>query len=491
MNADDINITFDLIEQAKLQPERAALVLPERDISYRELDRLAWQSAQYLHDEGVRAGEVVAMSFESELMMAVSMLGIARLGATIFPIPRLAGQMQALGWMMDAKAAWFLTDATPLDDARIKTISINASKLATVGSVTLKLLKEEAAAALMILIGSGTTGKRKLIAISHALFRRRLRMSEATQLTNSGDRSLSMTHMEYATVALGLFSIISQGASMVLFKRGLPNFLEVCGEKKVSRLGGSVFHFEYLLKTLESRPVPPGLVLSQVMLAYSTVTSKLRERLREKLGDKVFVSYGTNEAWVVSVATPATVFDSPGTVGLPVPGIELEIVDPDGKPVAQNATGEIRFKSPGLISGYLADAGASNKAFRDGWFYPGDMGRIDLNGELIFCGRSDDTIIKNGLNIYPAEIENCFFNYPGVKDVFATSIPHPVHQNIPVCAVACLPGVTIQPEALEQYARENLGSGRPDRIFMVDSIPRHETGKILKAELFEKLQRLL
>ena len=256
-------------------------------------------------------------------------------------------------------------------------------------------------------------------------------------------------------------------------------------------MAGSVLHFEFLLKTLESRPVPPGLVLKQVMLAYSTVTSKLRERLREKLGDNLYVSYGTNEAWLVSVSRPATVFDNPGTVGHPVPGIELEIVDPDGKPVAKNATGEIRFKSPGLISGYLGDSGASDSAFRDGWFYPGDMGRIDSNGELIFSGRSDDTIIKNGINIYPAEIENCFFNYPGVKDVFATSIHHPIHQNIPICAVACFPGVTVQQESLEQYARENLGAGRPDRIFIVDFIPRHETGKILKSELFEKLQKIL
>jgi acyl-coenzyme A synthetase/AMP-(fatty) acid ligase len=491
MSDAELNITFDLIEQARLQPEQVALVLPERDISYRELDRLAWRSAQYLQDQGVRAGDVVALSFENELLMTIALLGIARLGATIFPIPRLAGQAQALAWMIDAKASWFLTDTVAPLDSPVKTISINPGSFANAARpVTLKLIREDAAYPLMILIGSGTTGKRKLIAISHALFRRRMRIWETTMLTNSSDRSLSMTHMEYGSVALGLFSIISEGASMVLFKRGEGNFLEVCADKKVSRLGGSVFHFEFLLKTLETKSVPAGLTLNQVMLAFSTVTSKLRERLREKLGDIIYVSYGTNESWLVSVATPATVFNITGTVGKPVPGIELEIVDLNGKPVARNIAGHIRIRSPGLIGGYLGDQEASESVFRESWFYPGDMGRIDESGELIFCGRSDDTIIKNGINIYPAEIENCLFNYPGVKDVFATSLPHPVHQDIPICVVACFPGVTVWPEALEEYARDNLGSGRPDRIFVVDSIPRHETGKILKPELFEKLEKL-
>jgi len=150
--------------------------------------------------------------------------------------------------------------------------------------------------------------------------------------------------------------------------------------------------------------------------------------------------------------------------------------------------GEIRIRAEGVASTYLNSPSDTSKRFRDGWFYPGDLGHIHAGGQLVLDGRTDDMIILNGLNIFPAEIERVLETHPDVDCVAALGLPSQVHGQIPVAAVILKAGVSVTTVELRCFARASLGLRAPRRIIVLDSFPRNSQGKVLKRELLKLFQ---
>ena len=136
-----------------------------------------------------------------------------------------------------------------------------------------------------------------------------------------------------------------------------------------------------------------------------------------------------------------------------------------------------------MPTAYLNDDQASAKSFRDGWFYPGDLGRWTEDGLLCHMGRADDMMILNGINIYPAEIEQAMLSHPAVADAVALPLKHRVANDVPVCAVVLKDHERVSEQDLLEYARGKLGSHRPKRVAILDAIPRNEHGKVQRAAL--------
>ena len=150
--------------------------------------------------------------------------------------------------------------------------------------------------------------------------------------------------------------------------------------------------------------------------------------------------------------------------------------------------GRIRIRSPGLVRGYQDDEDATRASFADGWFMPGDLGRFTPDGQLIFCGRSDHMMIMNGMNLYPEEIERILLSHQEVRDAAVMPLHHPVHQDVPVCAVALSPGARSTEQALLHWAREQLGSHGPHRLWVCDCVPRNPEGKLNRAALSDLIR---
>ena len=144
-------------------------------------------------------------------------------------------------------------------------------------------------------------------------------------------------------------------------------------------------------------------------------------------------------------------------------------------------TGEVRVKGPGVVNAYVNNTEATSRSFKNGWFYPGDLGYLTQEGALILQGRKDDMLIFDGINIYPAEIENVLSSHPAVGEVAAFSINHEQFQDVPVAAVTLKE--IVSEEELIRFCREPLGIKSPKRIFVVKDFPRNQMGKILKREL--------
>jgi D-alanine-D-alanine ligase-like ATP-grasp enzyme len=223
----------------------------------------------------------------------------------------------------------------------------------------------------------------------------------------------------------------------------------------------------------------------------SIVREKLRRDVLERLCSDFRVTYGANETWNTTVTDPGECLRYEGTVGRPAPGVEIQIVDKAAQPVRAGDVGFIQIRSASVVDSYLDDDAASERAFRNGWFMPGDLGRITEDGHLIFCGRADDMMIFNGINIYPIEIEQCLLSNPAVADAMAMPLKHHIHQDIPVCAVVLHINTRTTRDELAAFSRQRLGARAPHFIAILETIPRNQQGKPQRAELMRLVEAQL
>ncbi len=261
--------------------------------------------------------------------------------------------------------------------------------------------------------------------------------------------------------------------------------------QSLSVVYATVFHAEALLARCVPSVEPALPSLRVLELTSSTVSLQLRQRIRRALCPNLHVLYGTNEAGPVSIAFPPEVFNVAGTVGKPLPGLQVQVVDARKQPMPPGAIGLVRIRSPGLVNGYRDNVAGNRKLFHDGWFTPGDLGKFTPDGELLYCGRADHMMIMNGINIYPAEIERVMNAHPDVHDAAAMPVHHPVHQDVPVCAVTLRPGARTSESDLLAWAREQLGAHGPHRVLILERIARNQDGKLVRAELGELIARRL
>ncbi len=175
--------------------------------------------------------------------------------------------------------------------------------------------------------------------------------------------------------------------------------------------------------------------------------------------------------------------DEAESVGRPLPGVELEVLDANGAGVAAGSPGQIRLRAAGMATGYVGNPSETARRFRNGWFYPGDMGTLRADGSLIVHGRQDDMMILNGLNIFPTEIERLLERHPAVKVAAALPLASRAHGQIPVAAVELRPEATCTALELQAFAREHLALRAPRRILILPALPRNSQGKILRREI--------
>jgi acyl-CoA synthetase (AMP-forming)/AMP-acid ligase II len=199
------------------------------------------------------------------------------------------------------------------------------------------------------------------------------------------------------------------------------------------------------------------------------------------------ISYGTNHIGNVALADAALQAAHPDTVGRPTKDVEIEIVDAGHRPLPRGELGTVRIRGPGFPTAYLDDADATARDFRDGWYYPGDLGVLTGQDDLLFKGRSDDMINVDGIKIFPTEIEQEMLRHPDIAEVAAFALPSPRFHQIPAAAVR-LHRPTDLPRLLE-FCRQRLGVRTPHNIFVLTALPKNAMGKVLRRELAEIVRR--
>jgi long-chain acyl-CoA synthetase len=214
----------------------------------------------------------------------------------------------------------------------------------------------------------------------------------------------------------------------------------------------------------------------------SAIPIDVRRAIEQQVTPLLYVRYASTESGAIAMAGPGE-HDEAETVGRPLPGVDLQIVGPDDRPLPTGETGRIRLRALGMATGYLDGGEQAASRFRDGWFWSGDVGMLRPDGSLIVQGRQDDMMILNGVNIFPAEIERVLERHPAVHVAAALPLPSRVHGQIPVAAVELRADAVAAPTELQSYAREHLGLRAPRRILVIDRLPRNSQGKIMRREI--------
>jgi long-chain acyl-CoA synthetase len=204
----------------------------------------------------------------------------------------------------------------------------------------------------------------------------------------------------------------------------------------------------------------------------------------EKFGCMILEGYGLSETSPVASFNHPDKVRKPGSIGTPIEGVEMRLVDDAGQTVPGEEIGEIAIRGHNVMKGYWNKPEATAEAIADGWFRTGDMARVDSDGYYYIVDRKKDLIIRGGYNVYPREIEEVLHEHPAVAEVAVIGIPHPDLGEEVGAAVALKPGASATPEDLRAFARDRVAAYKyPRRVWLVDSLPKGPTGKILRREV--------
>ncbi|MCL4745071.1 MAG: acyl--CoA ligase [Burkholderiaceae bacterium] len=487
------NISDILTDGANRAPESTALLHGGATLSYRDLDAQVWSAAAWLLRQGVARGEVVASSCRSELNSFVIVMALARIGASALTLSLIEPRTLRVATARRCAARRLVTDLPEVDDAGIEPMLIAPGQFAGGAPAPEPGARDDdPAAPWLVIFGSGSTGTPKRIDLSHRVsFERSEKYVRALGLSSS-DRGLCAAQYDFAATKQRFIEVLSAGGSMAFWDRDHRDLIEACGEDGITVLNANVIYLERILARLapDASNVLAGLRVLRV--SASTVSPTLRERVVRQLTPKLYVAYGTNESGIISLADPREAIECPQGVGKVVEGVSFELVDPQGRAVPVNTVGVVRVKGPGIIDRYVGDEVASARAFREGWFYPGDLAALTGSGSILFRGRADQMMILDGINIYPAEIEQAMLEHPSIADAAAVPMNSVAHQDIPVCAVALREGARVNGDELIAFARERLGVRSPWHVVIVARIPRNTAqGKLQRGELFQLLGQAL
>lgn len=454
-----------LVRHAADRALHPAIVTDSATLTYRDLFLAVKTSIAALGTLGLSSSDVVGVSLDDEVEHLIVSLAVMGIGATHITLATHDPPQVRAGIAARASVTRTISGQVSEMFDRSRLASAEASEHMEIA---------DGPSATLYLRTSGTTGDLNIVPFSE------------TQIGDQAQR-----HMEYAEERLLRLASIEHnnskrhrlycvwaGGTNVFRPKGAFNLIAFVLAHGVTCLDISRMHASDIA-TLEGAER-----LSSVKLRTggSAVPYAVRRKIEQNVTRNLYVRYAATECGAISMARPGQ-HDEAEPVGVPLDGVELAIVDDKGNPLPRGHSGQIRLRAAGAATSYLNSPEDSAKRFKGGWFYPGDIGCIREDGQLIIQGRRDDMIVLNGLNIFPAEIERVLESHPDVSCAAAVGLPSQIHGRIPVVALELKAGVTISTAELRDFARKALGLKAPRRILVLERLPRNAQGKILRKEI--------
>ena len=482
--------------------DSVALVSRGRPTSYGALRSQVASTRGALRDLGVQRGDVVALLCGNSRYFVVSYLAALGLGAIACPLnptspaPEIESELRvvtpkAVVIEPAAFAMWEQVHASVAGavDVVIATEGHQLSgahtfdELLTHEPVEIEEVDEHQPAVYMFT--SGTAGSPKAAVLTHRNLLANIEQTMTDERIVSSDvvfGVLPAYHIFGLNVAIGL--TLAAGACVVLIQRFDPvSTMETIAERGITIIPGA----PSMWIALAQLDHPSKDVFSNVRIALSGA-SKLPEQtahsLNDRFGLKIREGYGLTEAAPVVTSSLHSEW-IPGSVGVPVTGVELRVVDEDGEDVLAGDTGEIWVRGPNVFAGYLNDDEATRRVKTDdGWLRTGDVGVIDDDGYLFIVDRAKDLIIVSGFNVFPGEVESVINSHPDVRESTVIGTAHPHTGEAVRAYVVCEPGVHLDEDALIDFCRTRLARYKcPSKILFVDALPRNLIGKVTRYAL--------
>ncbi|MFD2470933.1 class I adenylate-forming enzyme family protein [Amycolatopsis silviterrae] len=437
-------------------------------------------AAAALRARGVGSGDVVAVLLPNRVEFAVVLFAAWRLGAAVTPVnPELT----------DGEASFQIADAgakVVVGQGDSDLVTLRLAELATAAPDEGPVADDDHAVALLIYT-SGTTGRPKGVVLDHANVRAMTEMIADALELGPADHSLLILPLFHVNgIVVGVLApLLAGGRSTITARFRADDFFGVVERVRPTYFSAVPAIYARLAGLPETvRPDTSSLRL--VVCGAAPMPAELIERVEKRFGVVVVEGYGLSEGSCASTLNPLAGPRKPGTVGRPLPGQEVALMDPQGR--LTDGPGEVVVRGPNVMRGYLNRPEDTAATIVGGWLHTGDVGRFDEDGYLVLVDRIKDMIIRGGENLYPKEIENALHAHPAVLEAAVVGAPHPVLGELPVATVTLYPSAVVGEDELLDHCRARLTRVKvPVRIDIVPALPRNPVGKIDKPALRREL----
>ena len=486
-----LNVSDAIFHNARRRPSHPAIIDGAHTITYAELAALIAQTSGHLENVGARAGDIVGVALGDNADHIAALLAIAWLGAVILPMDvRWTGEeKRRIADHFGARFVLVPDGVAPLPD--MQTIALDQAWREGVaahdGKGGFVRSREQP---LLLSLSSGTTGSPKGPMVTHGHTLSRLYIYTISLTFNEADRFITATPLYFGGARYMTMAYLFMGATVVLFPAPYQpeELARAVNDQRIT----SLFLVPTLLRRMLEMPKPSLPLLPGVRLLISSGSSlypEERRRISRELCPSFFNFYSSSEGGGISLLRPEHPDEASLSVGKVVFGAEVQIIDEQHRQVPAGTVGAIRYRGGCVADSYYRNPEESALAFRDGWYYPGDLGRFDTDGFLYLTGRAKDMIIRGGVNIYPAEIEQTLVAHPAVAEAAVVGWPSQERGEEVAAFVVCRASVT--EHDLIGHCRASLAPYKiPKRIFVLDELPKSGLGKVLKRALVERLRQL-
>ncbi|PYJ01963.1 MAG: long-chain fatty acid--CoA ligase, partial [Verrucomicrobia bacterium] len=291
-----------------------------------------------------------------------------------------------------------------------------------------------------------------------------------------------MFHSYMLTV--GIFLPLLTGGSIVLVKSLHPprNALQEIVRRQTTVLPA----IPQFYRNLVGAPMNGSLPCRMCVSGSAPLPAQVLQEFEAKFQMPLIEGYGLSEASPVVTKNPLGGRRKPGSIGLPIPHVEVSIQDDTGRELGAHEIGELCVRGGNVMQGYWNQPEETAKVMRRGWLLTGDIGYRDADGYYFITDRKKDMLLVNGINVYPREIEEILYQFPGVKEAAVVGKPDSRKGEQTIAFVAANDGVALEERALQQFVRGRLADYKvPRRVVLLAALPRNATGKVLKTALRE------
>lgn len=494
-----MNLAQILSDSAAKYPERIAIKLDDFALNYELSDQVAKRITGMVQSFGVEPGDRVALMLPNVPHFAAVYYGALRAGGVVVPLNVLNKRREVEYYLKDSGAKvlfvfdMFAPEAEPAAAAAgcecvVVKVGEFEQRLFTFDPVE-EMVERDGEDTAVILYTSGTTGTPKGAELTHANMLRNAEVCVEVLgvQTNTDEQAVifgALPLFHSFGQSCGLNAAIRAGGMLTL----LPRFeaekaLEIIERDRVNVFEGVPTMYGAMLH-VPNRERFDTSTLEICASGGAAMPVEVMREFEEVFGCRVLEGYGLSETSPVASFNQPEVGLKPGSIGTPIRGVEMKVVDEQGQELPAGEIGEIVVRGHNVMKGYWNQPEATVEVLHDGWLRTGDMGTMDADGFFFVVDRKKDMIIRNGFNVYPREIEEVLYEHPAVREAAVVGLPHNEYGEEVGAAVILKAGAVATPDELREFVKEQVAAFKyPRKIWIVDDLPMGPTGKILKREI--------
>lgn len=487
-----------LDRRAQQHPNKIALIAKGEELTFSLVNQRVHALASHLQTEGIKQGDRVGVFLPNCTAIPAIYFATQKIGAvTVILDARLKGkELQAV--LADADLELLVVHQQLFSSVNEARRAIPALPLWVVDgegeeAFDKRYMAPPAKAAVLphlgvdddalILYTSGTTGEPKGVVLSYRNLAQYPRVMAEIGITDFSTIRGCILPMSHIVGPIVCNEVADKGFTLVIFEQINPvSLLEGIEKHRITVFESVPIVFQLLLGVRNLSSYDMRSVRIAAMMGTSIPLPLLRQFQAAQPHIKVIQGYGLTETSpMITLVEPEQAEAKMGSIGRPVPGVEVKIIDQAGNELSTNEPGEIITRGPHVMKGYFRKAEATSARIRDGWLYTGDIGKRDADNYFYHLGRRDDMIVTGGLNVYPAEVENLIYTYPGVQEAIVFAVADAKRGHVIGAAVVPRPEQNIIETDLLRFLRSNLANFKvPQKIAIRNSLPRTSSGKIIR-----------